>query len=308
MKAFKKLLKGLDDGVLATCNIVLFSELVDFDTADQNCKNFNIGSGRGEAGNLATVNDAEKNKDLKTLLEMAYPIAEQPKGKWGQTHWVWGGLRKTEDNNNPDPGPFNPLFWEWADGSNPLWSNWLRSQPDQRSLTQGSSGCTQTVCYQNQMRINHKGQWDDTYTFKVHPYACDYRGKYILSKSPKTWHGAKAACEEAGLHLAKIRNVEEVEEIKQAAVYFLGQADPTWGIWDKNNWIWTGGSDAATEGDWRWLDNTPVEDWKLPWRRRAGNDNAGRRGQHVLSISRWGEFDDSRWKKKRPFACQCPGS
>lgn len=164
------------------------------------------------------------------------------------------------------------------------------------------------------MRINHEGLWDDTYMFKKHPYACDYEGKYILSNDHKTWVNAKTACESAGLHLAMVRSPEEVEEMKQAAVHFLGAADPTWGKWDQNNWIWTGGNDLASEGDWTWLDGSPVETWDLPWIRKSGNDNSVKLspgGQDALAISRWGEFDDSYHdnnKKIKPFACQCPGS
>merc|ERR1712224_51446 len=67
----KKLLKNLDAGVFPTCNLVLFSEKVDFNTAEKNCENFDIGMGADQVGNLATVNDEEKNTDLKLLLGMA---------------------------------------------------------------------------------------------------------------------------------------------------------------------------------------------------------------------------------------------
>ena len=311
IKGLRKLLKGLDSGVFTTCNIVFFSELVTYDQADERCRNFDIGSGRGEEGNLVTVNDEEKNSDLKILLEMAYPEAEQEGNQWVDTKWVWAGLRKTKNNSSKKPGKYNPLDWEWADGSNPNdFSKWMKRQPDQRTLKEGQSGCDAERCYQNQMRINHGGKWDDTYKFKTHPYACDYRGKYVLSNQKMTWVKARQACAKAGLHLAKVRNKEEVKELTDAAVYFLGKADPAWKTWDSNNWIWLGGNDLEEEGTWKWLDGDMVEDWAVPWRPKAGKDNARDR-QHVLAISRWGEFDDSYHNKKtrqRPFACQCPGS
>ena len=311
----KKLLKGLDSGVFTTCNIVFFSERVPYDVADNNCKNFDIGAG-GKEGNLVTVNDDEKNQDLRILLEMAYPEKEQPKSKWTETKWVWAGLRKTKNNKSKKAGPYNPDDWEWSDGSNPTdFYKWMKNQPDQASWKNGKKECDEDPrCYQNQMRINHKGQWDDTFKFKEHPYACDYRGKYVLSNEPKTWERAKTACADAGLHLAKVRNMEEVEEIKAAMVYFLGKADPTWKTWDHSNWIWLGGNDLEEEGVWKWLDGELVETWDMPWRVGAGKDNAAYlsgSGQHALAISRWGEFDDSfhnKKSRKRPFACQCPGS
>ena len=313
LNGLKRLLKNMDAGTFATCNIVFFSKPVTYNEADNNCKNFDIGSGRGENGNLVTVNDDLKNSDLKLLLEMAYPAAEpeQANNKWGPTSWVWAGLRKTKNNNNKKPGKYSPGDWEWADGSNPKdFYKWMKKQPDQRRLKKGKSGCDEKYCYQNQMRINHRGLWDDTYKFKKHPYACDYKGKYILSGDKVTWAKAKDKCAAAGLFLASVRNPAEVEEMKEAAVYFLGKADPAWKTWDDNNWIWLGGNDKEEEGTWKWQNGDLVEDWAVPWRAKAGKDNAGR-GQHALAFSRWGEFDDSFHKKKirlRPFACQCPGS
>jgi hypothetical protein len=334
VEGLRSLLIGLDNGVIATCNIVFFSELVTYDEADNNCKSFDIGSGRGEEGNLVTVDDKAKNGDLQTLLEMAYPKEEQDEWKWGGKRWVWAGLRKTKNTNltNVERGDYNPLDWEWANGSHPTnFSKWLnfnkkKAQPDQMSIKKGSTlnfdGDDNTCdedprCFQNQMRINHNGKWDDTYKFRKHPYACDYKGKYILSNVPKTWESAKDACEDAGLHLAKVRNPDEVDEMKAAMNFFLGPADDSWNNWNSNNWIWMGGDDLEEEGIWRYLDGEMVETWEMPWRKNAGKDDAkflevpGRRGQHALAISRWGEFDDSFHdtdKRMRPFACQCPGS
>jgi len=322
IRGLKKLLKGLDSGVFTTCSIVFFSEKVTYDEADLNCRNFDIGSGKGEQGNLVTINDEEKNKDLQILLEMAYPEKEQPDSKWTDTKWVWAGLRKTKNNKAKKPGPYKASDWAWFDGSNPTdYFKWMsfgkkNAQPDQAVLKKGKKGCNEDPrCFQNQMRINHGGQWDDTWKFKTHPYACDYKGKYVLSNEPKTWESAKEACAAAGLHLAKVRNAGEIEEMKSAMVYFLGKADESWKTWDHQNWIWLGGNDLNEEAVWKWLDGEEVETWDLPWRTEAGNDNAqylpGKGGQHALAISRWGQFDDSfhdHKKRKRPFACQCPGS
>jgi hypothetical protein len=241
LKGMKKLLKNLNDDVFATCKIVFFSDRVTYDEADNNCKSFDIGLGQKQ-GNLVTVDNKDKNNDLKLLLELAYPKKKQPKSDWAEEKWVWAGLRKTkntEKGKSKKRSDYNPKHWSWADGSNPNeFSKWLKFnakkdyQPDQKPLKFGERGCNERPkCYQNQMRINHEGKWDDTWKFKKHPYACDYQGKYVLSNLRKTWNDAKKMCEEAGLHLAKIRNAQEVSQIKKAIEYFLGTANLEWKRW-----------------------------------------------------------------------------
>ena len=317
LRGLRQLLKHLGDGIYPTCNIVLFSKLVDFDTADNNCRNFELGMSSSQKGNLATVSDGEKNQDLQLLLEMAYPKADYP-SKWGPESWVWAGLRKVR-NNGQDGSyskKYNPNDWEWATGDSPNdFSKWFnKKQPDQKVEKRGQNGCTNAKCYQNQMRINHDGKWDDTYKYKLHPYACDYQGKYIISANMVSWSNAKKQCEEAGLHLALVRNEDELEEIKAAAKYFLGERDEALREFDPSHWYWVGGRDDAEEGKWRWDSTGELIDpeWikKMPWRSPNPDDamRIGENGQDALAISLWGKFDDSynHNKRKRPFACQCP--
>ena len=83
-------------------------------------------------------------------------------------------MRKITDLEVETPAEdYNPDEWAWTDGSHPneTFSRWMDNQPDQNSKK--NSG---TKYYQNQMRINHDGEWDDTYAYKEHPYACDYQG------------------------------------------------------------------------------------------------------------------------------------
>lgn len=316
LEGLKELIKNMPAGVYATCEIVLFSDLTDFNTADDNCRKFDIGAGE-QVGNLATVNDEDKNTDMKLLLEMAYPIDEQPPGRWGPTNWVWAGLRKTNNKAKRTFYKNNRDDWEWANGEHPgSFGKWMRKQPDLRRFRKGEGRCTEEVCYQNEMRINHNGAWDDTFKFKKHPYACDYQGKYILSADLKTWRDAKATCEKAGLFLAKVRNPAEVSEMKEAMVYFLGEKDPLWKKWDSENWVWLGGTDEAVEGKWLWSDGQPIV-WNFPWIPKAGGDDAKKvgsgvameTGEDALTMNREGLFDDSFIEIiEKPFACQCPGS
>lgn len=321
VKGLRKLMKKADSGFFATCEIVLFSETVTFDTAIEKCKNFNIGMATAQQGYLATVNSAIKNEFIKELLNMAYPHKTFPKDKtqnvkWCDEQWAWVGLQKTENNVGRIKGGvknYNPNDWQWAaNGDHPVvYENWMSKQPDQRTLKKGGQ-CTDKKCYQNQMRINHAGIWDDTYKYKKHPYACDYQGKYIISSTHAKWPKAKLMCEEAGLILAKVRNAKENEEIKQAAAYFLGERVEE--EWDQSNWFWIGGNDMAEEGVYRWSDDDEEFDATASWIswRNPNPDNAERKGsvgQDAISISKWGKWDDSyAEKRKRPFACMCPGS
>ena len=307
ISGLKNLLSNLE-GIYPTCNMILFSEMVDFNTADERCKRFHLGSGGEVDGNLATVNNKDKNTDLKLLLEMAYPTSS---GKWADDEWVWVGLRKIKNNDKSAKGEkYDADDWSWADNSAPQdFHKWLKGQPDQKI------GKINGVEYlQNQMRINHNGGWDDTFAYKTHPYACDYQGKYILSATLKSWSDAKTACEDAGLILAKVRNSQEVEEMTSAGEYFLGPVDETLRIFDPANWIWLGGNDVDEEGVWKWNDGQSIE-WfdNMPWRPPQPDNSArmsGGKTQNYLAISKWGQFDDSfdTHKRERPFACQCPGT
>ena len=307
VKGLKKLLANME-GVYPTCNMVLFSETVDYYTADERCKKFSLGTGKRLEGNLATVSNEEKNIDLKLLLGMAY---ETSSGKWADEEWVWVGLRKTKNNKARQKGQeYNAKDWSWADGTTPQDFNiWMKDQPDQKI-----SKIDGVKYLQNQLRINHKGEWDDTYAYRTHPYACDYHGKYVLSATLKSWSNAKSACEDAGLTMAKVRNSQEIEEITAAGQYFLGPVNETLRIYDPTNWIWLGGNDADEESIWNWNDGKAIK-WfdEMPWREPQPDNSdlmSGGKTQNYLAISKWGEFDDSfdTPKRERPFACQCPGT
>jgi len=309
INGLKRLLKNMD-GIYASCNIILFSEMVDYETADARCKNFDIGTGTALKGNLATVDNEDKNADLVMLLGMAYDLKDK-KHKWDADQWVWAGLRKVRNNVGKPTKVYNAEDWEWADGSSPQSefeaSAWMDKMPDQKTQKKGG-----VKYYQNQMRINHYGRWDDTYIYKEHPYACDYQGKYILSATQRTWHHAREACQAAGLDLAKVRNMAEVEEMKAAAAHFLGPRDESLKVFDNSNWLWLGGNDLAEEGTWTWTDGSEVVEFDgMAWRAPNPDDAQyiGQVGQDVMAFSKWGQFDDSfDTRRKRPFACQCPGT
>lgn len=80
-----------------------------------------------------------------------------------------------------------------------------------------------------------------------------FRGHYYYAYSDvMTWTNAKAACERVGGHLATITSAAE-----QAAVldYLRGYSGCSG--------YWLGGTDAASEGDWRWItgETWSYENW-----------------------------------------------
>ena len=355
----KDLIEKLPNHHFQTCNLVLSINRANFTTAESRCQQLpaRVAMDR-QRGTLATINSKEANDDLTMLLNIALPLKEQSKFKYAGNRWAWTGLRKVRNTDTKHIQkinkriPYNRSDWEWYDKSIPEnFESWNRGQPDQRPLKPGkksneykkSGRCQEeNDCRQNQMRVNHFGKWDDAFGFEEHPYACDYKGKYLVSGLEKTWTEAKEACEAIGLNLATVRSQREVEELRRALLYFLGEsgfeeckgqfghhgkqpvnkkgkvikkkkvcASATMEErWDVEHWAWTGGNDEAKEGKFRWTDGSEVEAFaNFPWIASAGKDNKAKgqaAGQNCLTISKWGEFDDSYREHKKPFACECP--
>jgi hypothetical protein len=135
--------------------------------------------------------------------------------------------------------------------------------------------------------------------------------QYALVPLPVTWGEARRICEENGGHLACLKSPDELDvasklfhegECRPMATLYLSE-------WDMCNWI--GATDSHREGDWRWLDGTPVDEalWLSPFptgnvpidirnRRQPDNDLGG---EHVAGLVHYtGHKDldprpDSRW-------------
>lgn len=312
-QAFSELTKN--QKVLATCSYVLVKEFVDFDTAEERCKNLNFGVTTTGQGNLATVNTEAKNDELSDLMKIAYGQTVTGGQRFHNSNWCWIGLRKTRNNLMSMSlqaqkesalalkGVFTASDWSWEDGSPAIWSYWMNTQPDGKPDDQGN--------LQNQVRMYKKGFWDDSYSFNKHPYACDYRGKYIIVEEPELVADAEAACVAAGMTLAKIRSSEENAEFVEAAKLFLPNH-----IWNEeqpfnnSNWIWIGGNDL-TDGVFEFMDGESIN-FNCPWRHNqpdnADNHGFGRNEDYV-AVSVIGQWDDSYGEdRKRPFACMCPDS
>lgn len=72
------------------------------------------------------------------------------------------------------------------------------------------------------------------------------KSEYFLFRDAKTWHEAEAHCERMGGHLVILDDAGEPEVVFGEAL--------------RNSIsIWLGCSDERIEGQWRWLNNTPVK-------------------------------------------------
>ena len=304
VKRIRELTGTASGGVYRTCNFVFVPELTNVEGAREGC--------RAWGGNLVTIDSKSKNDDMKDLLDLVYPPNEQPESRWAFTKWAWAGLTKTKNTiGKVERGKFTPSEWSWPDGSSPKeedFLHWMRKQPDQRKWKSGEQGCEHKKgCYQSHLRFNSSGVWDDESVYVKHPYACDYKGKYIVSKIKLDWIAAMVACESAGLVLAKIRNTKEVAELRNLMIEHFDKYDINSHPFDDKNWIWTGGNDLIDEGKFEWMDREEIK-FDIPWLAKAGNDNAQTK-QHALAMNFDGFFDDSFTKgKKRGFVCQCANS
>ena len=285
---------GLEVDAILTCNLVIFSDLVNVSTAQQNCQNLKIGNEAG--GELVKIPNENRNNQVARLLELAYPIIEQPQDheRITPTRWAWAGLKMKTYH---EPGYYDHEEWEYADGTQPEeYQSWSQGYPD--------------YTMKEFLKVNHEGGWVNSYGSPTHPYVCQYHGKYMVSSEHKVWNDAKEACEGAGMDFAAVHSDDDLVELLRAMEHFMGPRKEI--KWDDDNWIWVGGYDAENEGEWKWTNGKTVE-WDIKWEPKAGNDDAVQHfhldGQDFLALSRWGTADDSYGEDKpRPFACQCPGS
>eukprot|EP00116_Pleurobrachia_bachei_P006319 sb/3466581/ len=199
-------------------------------------------TGMLSTGNLVTVNDEIKEHDVTLLLNAAKPNLDDMSAP---DNWLWSGLTRVR-NNDGGEHPYDVADWEWTSGSNltSAYEKWIDGAPEY---------------HQNQVAINHDGDWNDTYVEKEHPYACDYKGKYVVSPARMTWPDAKVACENAGLTLAMVKDQEDADELVYLMGLILGSRYNE--QYHYHNWVWTGGNDITDEGVYVWPDGTEVEDF-----------------------------------------------
>ncbi|CAL4207111.1 unnamed protein product, partial [Meganyctiphanes norvegica] len=106
-----------------------------------------------------------------------------------------------------------------------------------------------------------------------------------FSKESLSWNDAKTAC-----------------HAKQARLAILKDQPDTVAKYAKANYsaFWLGGSDAANEGNWKWLDGQPFDD-QFPW--SSGQPNSFGGDQDCLLVHSAG-FDDRNCPDKWGYICE----
>ncbi|XP_066537341.1 C-type lectin domain family 4 member D-like [Hoplias malabaricus] len=96
-----------------------------------------------------------------------------------------------------------------------------------------------------------------------------FSGKcYYFSTDKKTWNASRDACVAEGGHLVIVSSTEEQDFLKKSAP-FSGE-----------HFYWVGLTDAVTEGDWRWLDGTPLSATPPMWYSGQPDNWKGKSGEH----------------------------
>jgi hypothetical protein len=312
-KKMAKLMKRQD--VVTTCRYMLFKIPKTFHEAKDHCENTewpitNTGIG------MASIQNEAENKDIMSLIRLAFGIRFNNQKPYSYGNWVFIGLSKREDNarklNKKEKGTWNPDHWYYTDNSKARYEHFRKSMPDQQSKGKGKN-----VEWQNWVQVNKKGWWDDTFASKSLPFTCQYCGKYIVLSAHVQWDAAKEHCEDFGLKFATVTSAQENQELLFAATVTLGE-ELGGKRFNNSNWVWIGEEevlDAEGKGtdEWQHYDGTEWGSFKPHWDRKYQPDNRileGKREyteQKVVAVSRKdGKWDDSFKHKRRPFACMCP--
>ncbi len=112
---------------------------------------------------------------------------------------------------------------------------------------------------------------------------------YDIVASALTWEQAGAEALRRGGYLAIISTAEENLAIYQHAAALLGRA-PSAPDGGGSRYVWIGGSDLVTEGDWRWSDGSTLAGSYANWGKGSwGDEPYDEGGQDALAmgLERW---------------------
>ncbi|XP_031442519.1 CD209 antigen-like protein E [Clupea harengus] len=120
---------------------------------------------------------------------------------------------------------------------------------------------------------------------------------YLFSSTNKTWSQSRDHCITLGGHLAIVNSQEEQSFLNQSAI---------------EEFYWMGLNDLETEGQWIWVDSTPLnETGAVFWLKRSdGQDEPDDwkvqdpSGENCALVSKMGDWRDTSCNDRRTFVCE----
>ncbi|XP_066537308.1 asialoglycoprotein receptor 2-like [Hoplias malabaricus] len=98
-----------------------------------------------------------------------------------------------------------------------------------------------------------------------------FSGKcYYFPTDKKTWTASRDACVAAGGDLVIVSSTELQDFVNRRILPFI----------TGYHYYWVGLTDAVKEGDWRWIDGTPLSTTSRMWSSDQPDNWKGERGEH----------------------------
>jgi hypothetical protein len=232
---------------------------VDYDTAVDRCA--------ADGAHLIVIDSMEENNYAKSLIN-------------GDTWLGFDDLTVEQD-------------FRWITGATGTFRSFAAGKPD----NQGGEDCVATKT---------DGRWDDIGCGNLRRVLCecdpDYRPpptplcrqiagamvhsgrQYFARMTPRTWKDAEDDCKSIGAHLMVIGDTDENTALDVA---FNGSA------------YWIGFTDAATEGQFQWVDGSPSLFHRFVTSVPANN------GRDCAALLDGGLWSDLLCDMTQPYACEC---
>jgi hypothetical protein len=239
----------------------LHAQSADYDTAIDRCA--------AEGAHLIVVDSIEESDYLRTLTD----------------NDVWIGLDDLTVENQ----------FRWVTGAVSAYRRWVPGEPT-------NSGAGEDCVY-----ARPDNQWNDTNCGDSRRVVCECdpafhppptpmcrkatngyetrRGRrYFISSTPRSWQAAEADCQSIEAHLVTIDDIDENDDM---AARFIATSS------------WLGYTDAVTEGQFKWTDNSPST------YQRFGSSAPTNEDEDCAVLLDLGGWDDRACTETHPYACEC---
>ena len=208
-----------------------------------------------KGGHLVIINNKSEDEYIKTLVDQS----------------IWLGINDKEKEGT------------WIDslGNKVDYTNWDTNQPDN--------------CFglENYGELWTFGKWNDEFEFVHRGFICEYDNaagrikpvitsdfnghKYELYDIHVSWNQAYKICEDLGGHLVTVTSKEEND-------FVMNLAESA----SVNKYIWLGGADYGSEGNWYWITAEPFS--YSNWNTNEPNNTDEK--EHFLNMFGSGTWND----------------